>query len=56
MEYSAPLITGRDESFRRSSASAQRPHPELEDLAVEMQARGLSARDIAAFKDENKIV
>jgi len=30
-------------------------HP-LDDLAVEMLARGLSLCDIAAFKDENKIV
>jgi putative transposase len=46
MEYSAPQIAGRDEPFR----SAIREHLKgrtqgLEDLAIEMLARGLSVRD-----------
>ena len=55
MEYSAPQIAGRDEPYR----SAFREHLKgqtqgLEDLAIEMLARGLSVRDIEdAFKDEN---
>jgi putative transposase len=55
MEYSAPQIAGRDEPYR----SAIREHLKgqtqgLEDLAIEMLARGLSVRDIEdAFKDEN---
>ncbi|MEJ2374460.1 MAG: transposase [Pseudolabrys sp.] len=54
MEYSAPQIAGRDEPYR----SAIREHLKgqtqgLEDLAIEMLARGLSVRDIEdAFKDE----
>ena len=55
MEYSAPQIAGRDEPFH----SAIREHLKgrtqgLEDLAIEMLARGLSVRDIEdAFKDES---
>lgn len=54
IEYAAPQIAGRDEPFR----SAIREHLKgrtqaLEDLAVELLARGLSVRDIEdAFKDE----
>ena len=54
MEYSAPQIAGREEPYR----SAIREHLKgrtqgLEDLAIEMLARGLSVRDIEdAFKDE----
>lgn len=55
IEYSAPQISGRDEPFR----SAIRDHLKgrtqaLEDLAIELLARGLSVRDIEdAFKDES---
>jgi hypothetical protein len=55
MEYSAPQIAGRDEPFQ----SAIREHLKgrtqgLEDLAIEMLARGLSVRDIEdAFKDSS---
>lgn len=55
IEYSAPQIAGLDEPFR----SAIRDHLKgrtqaLEDLAVELLARGLSVRDIEdAFKDES---
>ncbi|MFQ5567992.1 MAG: IS256 family transposase [Paracoccaceae bacterium] len=54
IDYSAPQIAGRDEPFR----SAIRDHLKgrtqaLEDLAVELLARGLSVRDIEdAFRDE----
>ena len=54
VDYSAPQIAGRDEPFR----SAIREHLKgrtqaLEDLAVELLARGLSVRDIEdAFRDE----
>ncbi len=54
MEYSAPQVAGREEPYR----SAIREHLKgrtqgLEDLAIEMLARGLSVRDIEdAFKDE----
>ena len=52
--YSAPQIAGRDDPFR----SEIRPHLKgnseaLEDLAVEMFARGLSVRDIEeAFRND----
>jgi transposase-like protein len=54
IEYSAPQIAGRDAPYR----SAIRAHLKgrtqaLEDLAVELLARGLSVRDIEeAFRDE----
>jgi putative transposase len=55
MEYSAPQIAGRDEPFRSALRQHLKGHTQgLEDLAIEMLARGLSVRDIEdAFKDEN---
>jgi putative transposase len=55
MEYSAPQIAGRDEPFRSAIRTHLKGHTQgLEDLAIEMLARGLSVRDIEdAFKDEN---
>ena len=55
MEYSAPQIAGRDEPFRSAIRQHLRGHTQgLEDLAIEMLARGLSVRDIEdAFKEEN---
>ena len=55
MEYSAPQIAGRDEPFRSSIRAHLKGHTEgLEDLAIEMRARGLSVRDIEdAFRDES---
>ena len=52
--YSAPQVTGRAEPFRSELRAHLKGHSEgLEDLAVEMLARGLSVRDIEdAFKDE----
>ena len=54
MEYSAPQIAGRDEPFRSAIREHLKGHTQgLEDLAIEMLARGLSVRDIEdAFKDE----
>ena len=55
MDYSAPQIAGRDEPFRSAIRQHLKGHTQgLEDLAIEMLARGLSVRDIEdAFKDEN---
>ena len=55
MEYSAPQIAGRDEPFRSPIREHLKGHTQgLEDLAIEMLARGLSVRDIEdAFKDES---
>ena len=55
MDYSAPQIAGREEPFRSSIREHLKGYTQgLEDLAVEMLARGLSVRDIEdAFKDEN---
>src|SRR6187200_1072922 len=55
MEYSAPQIAGRNEPFRSAIREHLKGHTQgLEDLAIEMLARGLSVRDIEdAFKDEN---
>jgi len=52
MEYSAPQIAGRDEPFRSAIREHLKGHTQgLEDLAIEMLARGLSVRDIEdAFK------
>ena len=54
IEYSAPQITERSEPFRSRIREILRGRTEaLEDLAVEMYARGLSTRDIEAlFADE----
>jgi hypothetical protein len=47
MEYSAPQIAGRDEPFRSVIREHLKGHTQgLEDLAIEMLARGLSVRDI----------
>ena len=55
MEYSTPQIAGRDEPFRSTIREHLQGHTQrLEDLAIEMLARGLSVRDIEdAFKDED---
>jgi len=50
IEYSAPQIADRDEPFRsRIRALLGKRTAELEALAVEMYARGLSTRDIEAL-------
>lgn len=55
MDYLAPQIAGREERFRSAIREHLKGHTEgLEDLAIEMLARGLSVRDIEdAFKDED---
>ena len=55
MEYSVPQIAGRDQPFRSAIREHLKGHTQgLDDLAIEMLARGLSVRDIEdAFKDEN---
>jgi putative transposase len=55
LEYSAPQIAGRDEPFHSAIREQLRGHPQaLEDLAIEMLARGLSVRDMEdAFRDES---
>jgi transposase-like protein len=52
--YSAPQVAGTAEPFRSTLRGHLKGHSEaLEDLAIEMLARGLSVRDIEdAFKDE----
>ncbi|MER8824498.1 transposase [Mesorhizobium sp. M0991] len=54
VEYSAPQVAGRDEPFRSEIREHLKGRSEaLEDLAVELLARGLSVRDIEdAFRDE----
>lgn len=53
--YAVPQITGRELPFRSAIRGHLKGHSEaLEDLAVELLARGLSVRDIEdAFKDES---
>jgi transposase-like protein len=55
VEYAAPQVSDREEPFRsRIRALLGKRTEELERLAVEMYARGLSVRDIeAAFTDES---
>ena len=55
IDYSAPQIADRDEPFRSRLRQVVRGRTEeLEALAVEMYARGLSTRDIEAlFADKN---
>jgi putative transposase len=55
IDYSAPQIAGRDEPFRSEIRENLKGRTQaLEDLAVELLARGLSVRDIEdAFKDES---
>lgn len=54
VEYSAPQVAGRDAPFRSEIREHLKGRTEaLEDLAVELLARGLSVRDIEdAFRDE----
>lgn len=54
VDYAAPQVTGGAEPFRSRLRGHLKGHSEaLEDLAIEMLARGLSVRDIEdAFKDE----
>ncbi|MFQ5974418.1 MAG: IS256 family transposase [Alphaproteobacteria bacterium] len=54
VEYAVPQVAGREEPYRSVIAGHLRGHTEqLEDLAVELLARGLSVRDIEeAFRDE----
>ncbi len=53
--FSAPQIAGRDAPFRSEIRDHLKGHSQaLEDLTVEMLARGLSVRDIEdAFRDES---
>jgi putative transposase len=55
MEYAAPQIADRTEPFRSRIREHLKGHTQgLENLAVELLARGLSVRDIEdAFKDES---
>ena len=55
VDYAAPQISGRDEPFRSEIRESLKGRTQaLEDLAVEMLARGLSVRDIEdAFRDES---
>jgi hypothetical protein len=55
MEYAAPQIADRAEPFRSKIREHLKGHTQaLENLAVELLARGLSVRDIEdAFKDES---
>ena len=47
MENSTPQIAGRDEPFRSAIRQHLKRHTQgLEDVAIEMLARGLSVRDI----------
>lgn len=47
MEYSAPQIAGREARFRSHIRASLKGHTQgLEDLAIEMLARGQSVRDI----------
>jgi putative transposase len=54
VEYSAPQIAGRDQAYRSEIREHLKGRTQaLEDLAVELLARGLSVRDIEdAFRDE----
>lgn len=55
IEYAAPQVAGRDEPFRSEIREHLKGRTQaLEDLAVELLARGLSVRDIEdAFRDES---
>ena len=55
VDYAAPQIAGREETFRSEIRESLKGHTQaLEDLAVELLARGLSVRDIEdAFRDES---
>jgi putative transposase len=55
IDYAAPQVAGREEPFRSEIRRHLKGRTEaLEDLAVELLARGLSVRDIEdAFRDES---
>jgi transposase-like protein len=55
IEYAAPQVAGRDEPFHSEIRDHLKGRTRaLEDLAVELLARGLSVRDIEdAFRDES---
>ena len=55
VDYAAPQIAGREEAFRSEIRESLKGRTQaLEDLAVELLARGLSVRDIEdAFRDES---
>lgn len=55
IEYATPQIAGREEPFRSQIHDCLKGRTQaLEDLAVELLARGLSVRDIEdAFRDES---
>jgi putative transposase len=55
IDYAAPQVAGREEPFRSEIRQHLKGRTEaLEDLAVELLARGLSVRDIEdAFRDES---
>jgi transposase-like protein len=55
IEYSAPQVAGREEPYRSAIREHLKGHTRaLEELAIEVLARGLSVRDIEdAFKDES---
>ena len=55
VEYAAPQIAGREEGFRSEIRAGLKGRTEgLEELVVELLARGLSVRDIEdTFTDEN---
>lgn len=55
IEFSAPQVAGRDAPFRSDIRQHAKGRTEaLEELAVEMLARGLSVRDIEdAFRDDD---
>ena len=55
VDYSAPQVAGTTDPFRSELRDHLKGHSEaLENLAIEMLARGLSVRDIEdAFKDES---
>ncbi len=51
IEYSAPQIAGRDEPFRSAIREHLKGHTQaLEDLAIEMLARGLSVRELPSLE------
>ena len=56
VDYAAPQIAGREEPFRSEIRESLKGRTQaLEDLAVELLARGLSVRDIEdAFRDESE--
>ena len=55
MDYSAPQVAGKPEPYHSATCEHLKGQTQaLEDLAVELLARGLSVRDIEdAFRDES---